>query len=267
MSCWVALLWAAQLFLFLWGSTSSSYPFQQAKVLGAPYRLALTGTPLENKLEDLYSIVQLLDQYLLGPLYLLLYRHQVKDESRAVRGYLNLQEVDEKLKGVMIRRRKRDVLKQLPQRIDQQLLVPMTAQQMELHNSYDSDVALLVAKWRKMGFLNEKDRRRLLSCLNLMRMSCNSTYLVDQHTRYDTKIDELFYILEKRLAEAVLDTAEDSVFMSDRKFKEFMENLEKVKETRVPEEAPAEPSSDANMEKAPTPAGSEEAPPRQRSLI
>jgi len=361
------------------------------KRLEAPYRLALTGTPLENKLEDLYSIVQFLDQYLLGPLYLLLYRHQVKDESGAVRGYRNLQEVYEKLKGVMIRRRKRDVLKQLPQRIDQQLLVPMTPRQMELHNSYDSDVAQLVAKWRKMGFLNEKDRRRLLSCLNLMRMSCNSTYLVDQHTRYDTKIDELFYILEERLAEAgesvvvfsqwermtrlvaqelqereiefaylhggvpstkrgelldrfredencrvflstdaggvglnlqkaalvvnldlpwnpavleqrigrvfrigqerqvqvinliaegtiehrmvqtlqfksslaeaVLDTAEDSVFMSDRKFKDFMENLEKVKETPVPEEAPAEPSSDANLEKAPTPAGSEEAPP------
>ena len=35
------------------------------KRLEAPYRLALTGTPLENKLEDLYSIVQFLDQYLL----------------------------------------------------------------------------------------------------------------------------------------------------------------------------------------------------------
>ena len=34
-----------------------------------------------------------------------------------------------------------------------------------------------------------------------MRMSCDSTYLVDQQTRHDTKISELFYILEERLAE------------------------------------------------------------------
>ncbi|MCB0547132.1 MAG: DEAD/DEAH box helicase family protein [Phaeodactylibacter sp.] len=171
------------------------------KRLEAPYRLALTGTPLENKLEDLYSIVQFLDQYLLGPLYLLLHRHQVKDEFGAVRGYRRLDEINDKLKHVMIRRRKRDVLKQLPERIDKHLLVPMTPRQLELHNSFETDVAQLVAKWRRFGFLKEKDRQRLLSCLNLMRMSCDSTYLVDQQTRHDTKISELFYILEERLAE------------------------------------------------------------------
>lgn len=171
------------------------------KRLEAPYRLALTGTPLENKLEDLYSIVQFLDQHLLGPLYLLLHRHQVKDEAGAVRGYRRLDEINEKLKHVMIRRRKRDVIKQLPERIDQHLLVPMTPPQRDLHNSFESDVAQLVAKWRRLGFLKEQDRQRLLSCLNLMRMSCDSTYLVDQKTRHDTKISELFYILEERLAE------------------------------------------------------------------
>ncbi len=171
------------------------------KRLEAPYRLALTGTPLENKLEDLYSIVQFLDQHLLGPLFKLLHRHQVKDENGRVRGYRRLDEVNQKLKSLMIRRRKRDVLQQLPQRIDQPLLVTMTPQQWELHQSFEADVARLIAKWNRFGFLHEQDRQRLLSCLNLMRMSCNSTFLVDQHTRYDTKIDELFYILEERLAE------------------------------------------------------------------
>jgi SNF2 family DNA or RNA helicase len=366
------------------------------KRLEAPYRFALTGTPLENKLEDLYSIVQFLDQFLLGPLYLLLYRHQVKDENGVVRGYKNLEAIYKKLNHVMIRRRKRQVLKQLPARQDQQLLVPMTPPQLELHNSYDADVAQLVAKWRRMGFLNEKDRRRLLSCLNLMRMSCNSTYLVDQQTRHDTKIEELFYILEERLAEegesavifsqwermtrivaqelehrgipfaylhggipgskrgalldrfredpecrvflstdaggvglnlqkaslvvnldlpwnpavleqrigrvfrigqerqvqvinliaegtiehrmvqtlqfksslaeAVLDTAQDSVFMNDRKFKDFMEELERVKNVQVPEHAVAEPSSDEDLEKASASEPSEKMEPAEAAL-
>jgi len=49
-----------------------------------------------------------------------------------------------------------------------------------------------------------------------------------------------------------LDTAQDSVFMSDRKFKDFIENLEKVTHTDTQTEAPAEASTDANLEIAPS---------------
>jgi len=171
------------------------------KRLEAPYRLALTGTPLENKLEDLYSIVQFLDQYLLGPLYLLQYRHLAKDEYGIVQGYRHLDEIYHKLQGVMLRRRKKDVIKQLPERLDQNLFVPMTARQRELHESYAADVAQLVAKWRRHNFLSEKDRLRLMASLQMMRMSCDSTYIVDQKHRHDTKVDELFYILEEHLSD------------------------------------------------------------------
>lgn len=171
------------------------------KRLVAPYRIALTGTPLENKIQDLYSIVQFLDQYLLGPLFLLLDRHQAKDESGKIVGFKNLTEISKKLADTMIRRRKAQVLKELPNRTDQHLFVPMTEPQMDIHNSYKTDVAMLVAKWRRHNFLTESDRRKLMVGLNSMRMSCNSTYLLDQETRHDTKIDELFYILEERLAE------------------------------------------------------------------
>ena len=367
------------------------------KRLEAPYRLALTGTPLENKLEDLYSIVQFLDQFLLGPLYLLLSRHQAKDEHGVVRGYRHLNEIYEKLRGTMLRRRKKDVKMQMPQRVDQNLLVPMTERQMELHQSYESDVAQLVAKWRRLGFLMEKDRLRLMSCLSLMRMSCDSTYLVDQKVRSDTKIDELFYILEEKLAEpgesvvifsqwermtriiakeleardisyaylhggvpsakrgelldrfreddncriflstdaggvglnlqkaslvvncdlpwnpavleqrigrvyrlgqqrnvqvvnlisqgtiehrmlsklkfksslaeAVLDATEDSVFMSDRKFRDFMEELEKVSVTETEQGIPAEASEVADLEKAPASADPSGATPPPDSIL
>lgn len=172
------------------------------KRLDSPHRLALTGTPLENKLEDLYSIMQFIDQHLLGPLWQLQDRHLAKDEKGVVRGYRGLEAINQRLKEVMVRRRKLDVSMQMPGRIDKQLLVPMTPKQQQLHSSFDADVAQLVAKWNRMGFLNERDRNRLMSSLNLMRMSCNSTYLIDQQSRHDTKITELFYILEERLAEA-----------------------------------------------------------------
>jgi len=62
-------------------------------------------------------------------------------------------------------------------------------------------VARLVAKWRRYGFLREQERQQLMINLNRMRMVCDSTYILDQETRSDTKIDELMYILEEALAE------------------------------------------------------------------
>lgn len=171
------------------------------KQIRTPYAIVLTGTPLENKLEELYSIVQYVDNYLLGPVFLFLHRHQVKTETGQVVGYRGLSNIKAKLQSVMIRRLKRQVLKQLPGRIDKNLFVPMTEAQQEYHREYGDVVAQLVAKWRRYGFLREKDRQRLLINLNLMRMVCDSTYIVDQQTRNDTKIEELLCILEEALSE------------------------------------------------------------------
>jgi superfamily II DNA/RNA helicase len=157
----------------------------------------LTGTPLENKLEDLYSIIQFIDPFKLGPYYKFLDYYQVKNESGKVIGYEHLNEIGQLLSDIMIRRTKKEVLSQLPQRLDKNLLVPMTETQMEWHEGYKDIVAKLVYKWRKFRFLSEKDRQRLLINLNLMRMVCDSTYIVDQQSRNDTKIDELICILDE----------------------------------------------------------------------
>lgn len=171
------------------------------KQIDTPYAIVLTGTPLENKLEELYSIVQFVDNYLLGPVYLFLHRHQIKTEHGQVVGYRDLDQIKVKLSEVMIRRTKKMVLKDLPGRIDKNLFVPMTDKQMDIHKEYGDIVAQLVAKWRRFGYLREKDRQRLMIHLNQMRMVCDSTYVLDQQTRHDTKILELMCILEEALSD------------------------------------------------------------------
>ena len=57
------------------------------KRIDSPYAIVLTGTPLENKLEELISIVQFVDQHRLGPTWKLLHEHQVKDDGGRVIGY------------------------------------------------------------------------------------------------------------------------------------------------------------------------------------
>ncbi|MDA8255779.1 MAG: helicase-related protein, partial [Betaproteobacteria bacterium] len=95
------------------------------------------------------------------------------------------------LAPIMIRRHKSEVLMQLPERTDQNLLVPMTELQMAYHQENAEIVTRIVQRWRKTKFLSDKDQRRLTCALQNMRMSCNSTYLLDQETDHGVKADEL----------------------------------------------------------------------------
>src|SRR5256885_8122661 len=167
------------------------------KRIDSAYAIVLTGTPLENKLEELISIVQFVDQHRLGPTWKLLHEHQVKDEAGRVTGYTGLDKIGQTLAPVMIRRRKSEVMRQLPSRTDQNLLVPMTEMQTLYHQENADVVARIVQRWRKTRFLSDKDQRRLTCALQNMRMSCNSTYLLDQQTDHGVKADELAALLEQ----------------------------------------------------------------------
>ncbi len=170
------------------------------------YAIVLSGTPLENKLEELYSVMEFVDQYCLGPYYKFIEMTTVKDDSGKVVGYKNLNYVGERLSNRLIRRRKSDVALQLPSRTDQNLLVPMTPQQQSLHDEFKTGVAQLVSKWRRNYFLTDKDRKRMLLLLSQMRMVCDSTYILDQETRYDTKVDEIMNIVRN-----VVESGDDKI--------------------------------------------------------
>ena len=171
------------------------------KRIDSSYAIVLTGTPLENKLEELISVVQFVDQHRLGPTWKLLHEHQVKDEAGRVTGYTGLEKIGQTLAPVMIRRRKFEVLRQLPSRTDQNLLVPLTEMQMLYHQENADVVAKIVQRWRKTRFLSDKDQRRLTCALQNMRMSCNSTYLLDQETDHGVKADELAALFEDLFAD------------------------------------------------------------------
>lgn len=171
------------------------------KRIKTPYAFVLTGTPVENNIEELYSLMQIVNPYLLGSLHHFLQKHQLTDEHTGkVTGYRDLNQIGRLLSDVMLRRTKKEVLKELPARMDKNLLVPMTEEQMKMHNEGADTVARLVHKWRRMGFLSEEDRQRLLNSLNVMRMVCDSTYILDQSTNFQTKLDEVQNILEEIIA-------------------------------------------------------------------
>ena len=166
------------------------------KRIESPYAIVLTGTPLENRLEELHSIVEFVDRHRLGPLFRFLESHQIADdETGKVVGYRNLHAINDTLSPILVRRTKDEVLKQLPGRMDKNFFVPMTQEQWIPHEENREIVGRLVAKWRHHGFLSEVDQNRLMVALQRMRMACDNTYLIDQQTCFGPKLDELATLL------------------------------------------------------------------------
>ncbi len=170
---------------------------RSVKKISSAYAIVLTGTPLENRLEELVSIVQFVDPHRLGPTFRFLHEHQVLDETGRVVGYRDLDRIGKTLAPILIRRQKKQVLEQLPERLDKNFFVPMTPEQVRHHEENSEIVGGIVKRWKRMGFLSERDQHLLMIALQNMRMSCDSTYLLDRMTDFGVKADELATLLEE----------------------------------------------------------------------
>jgi SNF2 family DNA or RNA helicase len=159
--------------------------------------LIITGTPIENRLIDIFSIVGAIDPYFFGPLWEFSYQHCLFDPEKhnKINGYYNLQNLNKRLEPILIRREKRKVLDQLPN--VQQINVPLNLSplQADYHASYAKGIAQIIRK----KFMTPYDLQKLQLLLASMRMVCDSTYLIDEETNESPKLEELKYILLEKL--------------------------------------------------------------------
>lgn len=160
--------------------------------------LVLTGTPIENKLIDLYSIVQVVDPHFLAPLWEFSYQHCLFDPGSSrnkIVGYYNLNQLKKRMSKILIRREKRTVISQLPNVQQQDVPVRLHDAQAEMHAGFALGIARILHKKFKTPY----DWQRLMLLLNSMRMVCDSTYLIDKETNHSPKLHELKHILLEKL--------------------------------------------------------------------
>ncbi len=174
-----------------WASKTS----MAVKKLRSRFAIVLSGTPLENRLEELHSIVQFVDDRRLGPAFQFIHDHRVVDENGNVKGYRNLDKIRERLAPILLRRTRAEVLSQLPARTDTTVYVEMSDAQRGPYAGQQQTLALLLQK----KYLTEVDRRRILACVQNLRMLCGSTYLFDRETNASPKLDELAELLRELL--------------------------------------------------------------------
>ncbi|HEX6506008.1 MAG TPA: DEAD/DEAH box helicase, partial [Chloroflexota bacterium] len=171
---------------------------QTMKSLRSPFALVLSGTPLENRLDDLFSVVEFIDDRRLGPAFRFYNRHRVTDEKGKVLGYKDLDLLHESLKPVLLRRTRSAVMKDLPPRTTEIVRIPPTAEQLDNDGAQMRIVSSIVAK----KYISEMDLLRLQKALLLARMNADSTYLVDKRAPgFSTKLERLEELFEELAAE------------------------------------------------------------------
>ena len=171
---------------------------QVIKALKSPFALVLTGTPLENRLDDLYSVVEFADDRRLGPAFRFFNRHRVVDEKGKPLGYRHLDELRRHLAPILLRRTRNMVLKELPPRTTEIIRITPTDEQWGMHRAHRMIIQTIINK----RYLSEMDLLRLQKALLMCRMCADSTYLVDkQAPGYSSKLEELEKLLEQLGAE------------------------------------------------------------------
>jgi superfamily II DNA or RNA helicase len=173
---------------------------QAVKRLASPYAFVLTGTPVENRIDEIYSIVQFLDPAIFGPLFRFNRDFYLLDERGRPAGYKNLDQLHRRLGPVLLRRRKAEVETQLPERTVNHFFVPMEPEQLARYEEYDRKVAQLAEEARHRPLLPEEfdQLQRWLAC---MRMLCDTPYILDSECRLCPKLEELDPILDEVLAD------------------------------------------------------------------
>ncbi len=148
---------------------SASQNAKSAKQINAKKRFALTGTPIENSLTELWSIFDFI-----MPFYLLSHNRFKKKFERPIvknKDKKAIKELRKQISPFILRRLKKDVLKELPEKIEHKLSAELTSQQKKIYLAYLKNIkGEIDDEIKKKGF--GRSHIKILSGLTRLRQIC-----------------------------------------------------------------------------------------------
>jgi superfamily II DNA or RNA helicase len=172
---------------------------QSVKQLKCENKIALTGTPLENRLLDLWSIVDFIQPGYLGNQEHFLETYEPRGENAEAEQRIARRRLSAKLRPLLLRRLKKHVAKDLPDRIEERRDCPLGDEQRklylaELRRSRDQ-IQQAVAE---QGL--NKSKMHVLAALTRLRQVCCHPSLVGSDTA-SGKTETLFELLDTLVAD------------------------------------------------------------------
>ena len=172
--------------------------YDAIKKLPHRFMFALSGTPLENELDELYNIVRLLNPDVL-PANPLVFRERYCefDPFGKIRGYTRVDEVRRKISALTLRRTKRDTLDELPPVIERPLWLEMESKQRGIYGDIQSGIntALSRKQWREL------DVKNVMVELQRLREVCDSPRIHFPEMKPSPKERELLVLLQEQVQE------------------------------------------------------------------
>ena len=173
---------------------AASLNAQSVKLLKAKHRFALTGTPIENSLSELWSIFDFI-----MPNYLMSHTKFMKRYERLIlKEDINaLEELNRRVHPFVLRRMKKDVLKELPQKIEEKILTEMTEEQKKIYLSYIENIRSNLDLEHTPV---EKNQMKILAALTRLRqICCHPATFLNNYYGSSGKMDLLFELLDKAI--------------------------------------------------------------------
>ncbi|HET7329103.1 MAG TPA: DEAD/DEAH box helicase [Nocardioidaceae bacterium] len=172
--------------------------YQCARRLPAPFKLAVTGTPLENNLMDLWSLLSIAAPGLFPSpqQFTELYRRPIERGTDPAL----LSSLRRRIRPLMLRRAKEQVAAELPPKQEQVLEVTLTPRHRQIYDTH-----LQRERQKILGLIGDLDKNRftILKSLTLLRQLSLDPFLVDpKHANVrSSKVDALLEHLDEVVRE------------------------------------------------------------------
>ncbi len=165
-----------------------------AKQIKAKRKFALTGTPIENSVTELWSIFDFIMPGYLGSKS----KFSTKYESKSKQIEADsLKQLRQYIKPFILRRLKKDVLKELPDKIENQIMVELSDEQKMVYMAYLEKVRETLEKSYKENGFNRSQMQILASLTRLRQICCHPSMFLDDYEFGSAKIDLLNELLDE----------------------------------------------------------------------
>lgn len=177
---------------------SNTETAKSVKEIKAEYRFALSGTPIENRLGELWSVFDFL---MPGFLYSkeefkTSFELPISKDSSS----LEMAKLKKMVSPFILRRRKMDVLKDLPEKIEESIIVSMEGEQRKL---YDAEVVKMKNLVSLSGEeeLNKSKIVILSSLMRIREICCDPSLIYESYSGESAKLDALCDLLDRAIDE------------------------------------------------------------------
>ena len=165
------------------------------KTIPAKHRIALTGTPLNNTVQDIWNILDFCQPNILGTYWQFTTKYCDKDRFGGIISYKNLNSLKECIADNMLRRKKKEVLQELPDKLYETIYVEFDEEEKKKYKAVKEEIVSELKEYEINRVLNDKYLSNALVKMIRLKQVTGSLELVSKH-KFSSKVNALKELLE-----------------------------------------------------------------------